>query len=150
MEQLEGKKIFILGFAFKANTNDTRESAAINICKDLLEEGAILYIHDPKVEPDQISKDIKLQQSLQSDEPDNKTYLSESSWYYTQDFNEGAEGADAIVVLTEWEEYRLLDWSKISKKLRKPAWIFDSRSIIPTEVIRSLELNVWRIGDGLN
>ena len=147
---VRGKKIFILGFAFKANTNDTRESAAINICKDLLEEGAILFIHDPKVEPNQISKDIKLQQSLQSNESDNKIYLSESSWYYTQDFNEGAEGADAIVVLTEWEEYRLLDWSKISKKLRKPAWIFDSRSIIPTEVIRSLELNVWRIGDGLN
>ena len=147
---VRGKKIFILGFAFKANTNDTRESAAINICKDLLEEGAILYIHDPKVEPNQISKDIKLQKSLQSNESDNTNYFSESSWYYTQDFNEGAEGADAIVVLTEWEEYRLLDWSKISKKLRKPAWIFDSRSIIPTEVIRSLELNVWRIGDGLN
>ena len=147
---VRGKKIFILGFAFKANTNDTRESAAINICKDLLEEGAILYIHDPKVEPNQISKDLKLQQSLKSNQSDNTNYFSESSWYYTQDFNEGAEGADAIVVLTEWEEYRLLDWSKISKKLRKPAWIFDSRSIIPTEVIRSLELNVWRIGDGLN
>ena len=52
------KKIAIFGFAFKKNTNDTRESAAINICKDLLEEGAILYIHDPKVGPDQICKDI--------------------------------------------------------------------------------------------
>ena len=145
---VRGKKIFILGFAFKANTNDTRESAAINICKDLLEEGAILYIHDPKVEPNQISRDINVQQSLQSD----KSIINpkESLWYYTEDYFEGADGADAIVVLTEWEEYRLLDWSKISKQLRKPAWIFDSRSIIPTEVIRSLELNVWRIGDGLH
>ena len=147
---VRGKKIFILGFAFKANTNDTRESAAINICKDLLEEGAILFIHDPKVEPNQISRDIKLKQSLQSNDSNSKISPSEGSWYYTKDFFEGADGADAIVVLTEWEEYRLLDWSKITKKLRKPAWIFDSRSIIPTEVIKSLELNIWRIGDGLN
>ena len=145
---VRGKKIFILGFAFKANTNDTRESAAINICKDLLEEGAILYIHDPKVEPNQISRDINVQQSLQSNE--SNINPKESLWYYTKDCFEGADGADAIVVLTEWEEYRLLDWAKISKQLRKPAWIFDSRSIIPTEVIRSLELNVWRIGDGLH
>ena len=145
---VRGKKIFILGFAFKANTNDTRESAAINICKDLLEEGAILYIHDPKVKPNQISKDINFQQSYQSNE--SNINPKESLWYYTEDYFEGADGADAIVVLTEWEEYRLLDWSKISKKLRKPAWIFDSRSIIPTEVIKSLELNIWRIGDGLN
>ena len=58
---VSGKKISILGFAFKANTNDTRESAAINICKDLLEEGAILNIHDPKVSPYQIEKDLKIE-----------------------------------------------------------------------------------------
>ncbi|MBO6974245.1 MAG: nucleotide sugar dehydrogenase [Prochlorococcus marinus CUG1435] len=147
---VRGKKIFILGFAFKANTNDTRESAAINICKDLLEEGAVLYIHDPKVGPDQICKDIGIKRKLQEDEIKNKNFLNESSWYFTNDFIEGADGADAVVVLTEWREYRILDWATLSRKLRKPAWIFDSRSIIPTEVLKSLEINFWRIGDGLN
>ena len=147
---VRGKKIFILGFAFKANTNDTRESAAINICKDLLEEGAVLYIHDPKVGPDQICKDIGIKRKLQEDEIKNKKFLNESSWYFTDDFIEGADGADAVVVLTEWREYRILDWAKISRKLRKPAWIFDSRSIIPTEVLKSVEINFWRIGDGVN
>jgi len=147
---VRGKKIFILGFAFKSNTNDTRESAAINICKDLLEEGAVLYIHDPKVKPDQIASDIGIEKSKKNIKADNKIYTKERSWYYTQDFLEGADGADAIVILTEWEEYRLLDWSKISRKLRKPAWIFDSRSIISKEAVRNLNLNFWRIGDGLN
>ena len=58
---VSGKKISILGFAFKANTNDTRESASIKICKDLLEEGAILNIHDPKVDSEQIAKDLEIQ-----------------------------------------------------------------------------------------
>ena len=147
---VRGKKIFILGFAFKTNTNDTRESAAINICKDLLEEGAVLYIHDPKVKPSQIASDIGIEKSKKNIKANNKIFPEERSWYYTQDFLEGADGADAIVILTEWEEYRLLDWSKISRKLRKPAWIFDSRSIITKDVIKNLDLNFWRIGDGLN
>ena len=57
-------------------------------------------------------------------------------------------GADAIVVLTEWEEYCSLDWEEISNVLRRPAWLFDARSIIPLEKIKNLELNIWRIGDG--
>ena len=65
---VSGKKISILGFAFKANTNDTRESAAIKICIDLLEEGAILSIHDPKVDSEQISKDLKSKSSNTKEE----------------------------------------------------------------------------------
>ena len=87
---------------------------------------------------------------MEDDEIKNKNFLNESSWYFTNDFIEGADGADAVVVLTEWREYRILDWATLSRKLRKPAWIFDSRSIIPTEVLKSLEINFWRIGDGLN
>ena len=61
---ISGKKIAILGFAFKANTNDTRESSAITICKDLIEEGAILIIHDPKVESKQITKDLGIPEKV--------------------------------------------------------------------------------------
>ena len=70
---VSGKKICILGFAFKANTNDTRESAAINICNDLIEEGAVLFIHDPKVDPQQIEKDLNRKENNQlKEEKGNK------------------------------------------------------------------------------
>ena len=68
---LSGKKIVILGFAFKANTNDTRESAAISICKDLIDEGADLIIHDPKVCPEQIEKDLKIKQASENNKKMN-------------------------------------------------------------------------------
>ena len=61
-----------------------------------------------------------------------------------------SEGADAIVVLTEWEEYSLIDWENISKRMRKPSWVFDSRSIISQKEVIKANLNFWRIGDGTN
>ena len=146
-----GKKICILGFAFKANTNDTRESAAINICKDLLEEGAVLFIHDPKVEKIQIAKDLL---KNENENIINHSFYDlsffEGEWCSVDNIISSSEGADAIVVLTEWEEYSKINWREISKKMRKPSWIFDARSIIcPAEVIEQ-ELNFWRIGDGFN
>ena len=62
---VRGKKLCILGFSFKANTNDTRESASINICKDLIEEGAILFIHDPKVDSSKIASDLGIKENNQ-------------------------------------------------------------------------------------
>ena len=146
-----GKKICILGFAFKANTNDTRESAAINICKDLLEEGANLFIHDPKVEKSQIAKDLC---KNENENIINHSFYDqcvfEGEWCAINNIISSSEGADAVVVLTEWEEYSKINWREISKKMRKPSWIFDARSIIsPSEVIEQ-ELNFWRIGDGYN
>ena len=138
---VSGKKITILGFAFKANTNDTRESAAIKICKDLLEEGAILSIHDPKVDAIQISKDLKI-------EPSN--FNKESSWSMVDDVYESFYESDAILVLTEWSEYAKINWQKVSNKLRNPSWIFDSRSIIDKEKVIKAGINLWRVGDGLN
>ncbi len=146
-----GKKICILGFAFKANTNDTRESAAINICKDLLEEGAILFIHDPKVEKKQIAKDLckNPNEKIKNFPLDDLTAF-EGEWCEMNDIHSSSESADAIVVLTEWEEYSKINWEKISKKMRKPSWIFDARSIIPPKEVIEQELNLWRIGDGFN
>ncbi len=143
---VSGKKICILGFAFKANTNDTRESAAINICKDLLEEGAILFINDPKVESKQIARDLQLQENKNLEMNDNV----EGVWSYSEDILFASKGADAIVVLTEWEEYSKLNWEEISKNMRKPSWLFDARSIISPEQVISCDMNLWRIGDGYN
>ena len=146
---ITGKKICILGFSFKANTNDTRESAAIIICKDLLAEGALLAIHDPKVDPKQISMDLKIQESknLFSKESENKTNL-EGCWCFKENIQDAAKNSDAILVLTEWNEYTKINWFEISELMRKPSWVFDARSILVPEKVKEANLNLWRIGDG--
>ena len=88
---LSGKKLAILGFAFKADTNDTRESPAINICKYLIEEGSILNIYDPKVKKEQIQKDLNFEE-----------------FKYSNSILESVQDVDGIVILTDWEEFKNL------------------------------------------
>ncbi len=142
---VSGKKISILGFAFKSNTNDTRESAAITICKDLLEEGAILNICDPKVEAYQIEQDLGIKNNEK-----NKISLKEGEWSFHQNIYDATVGTDAVIVLTEWTEYRKINWKKVSKIMRNPAWVFDARSITNKKEIKKEGINFWRIGDGLS
>ena len=142
---ISGKKIAILGFAFKANTNDTRESAAITICKDLIEEGAMLFIHDPKVEPKQIAKDLGVQENIYSRDNQN---TFDGGWLSVSNYCDSFEGVDAVIFLTEWDEYKNIDWIEVSKKMRKPAWVFDSRSMFSPKDITVAGLKLWRIGDG--
>ena len=146
-----GKKISILGFAFKANTNDTRESASIKICKDLLKEGAYLSIHDPKVDSDQIAKDLKMKEkkSFKTNKL-IKENSQEGNWYFSDEIYESINNADAVLVLTEWGDYTNINWDKVSKIMRKPSWIFDTRSIIEPGKVIETGLNFWRLGDGLN
>ena len=146
---VSSKKISILGFAFKANTNDTRESAAINICRDLLEEGAILSIHDPKVETFQISKDLGSEcLNLSNNDEQTNDNSNNGKWSFSKIIYEAVQGCDALLVLTEWEEYSLIDWERVSKLMRHPAWVFDARSILNPEEVKKFGLNFWRIGDG--
>ena len=126
-----GKRLAVLGFAFKADTNDTRESPAIRICRDLIEEGAVLQIHDPKVSGEQIARE-----------------LGGEGWLAAETPIEAARGADAVLVLTEWQLYRSLDWPAMAAVLRHPAWLFDSRGITDVDQARSAGLKVWRIGKG--
>ena len=144
---ISGKKIIILGFAFKGNTNDTRESAAIQICKDLLNEGANLYIHDPKVTKAQITTDLKIK-SVDETLAQKNTLNEKGFWAYITDIDQSFFGADAIVILTEWEEYKKIDWDLAENRMRKPAWVFDSRSIIDINLIKKNNFKFWRIGDG--
>ena len=140
------KKIIILGFAFKGNTNDTRESAAILICKDLLNEGAFLFIHDPKVSKEQIINDLGSKPYSENKKQLN-SFDVKGNWEFIHDIDESFFEADAIVILTEWEEYKNINWDLAEKRMRKPAWIFDSRSLIDPEDIKN-DFNFWRIGDG--
>ena len=147
---LAEKKIVILGFAFKANTNDTRESSAITISKNLLIEGANLKIHDPKVSSNQIKAEFKLIDNKSNYQNTYQEDLNNGSWEKIDNIYEAFIDADAAIVLTEWEEYSGLDWEKISKLMRKPSWVFDTRSIVNYKIISKTDINLWRIGIGPN
>ncbi len=130
---VSGKKIAIFGFAFKKDTNDTRESAAIAVCKDLLQEQAVLAIHDPKVPAAQIYSDL----GLAPDDP---------SVQVTNDPYAAGEDAHAIAVLTEWDQFRDLDYQRLFDTMKKPATIFDGRNILDLSALRNLGFDAHGIG----
>ena len=141
----------ILGFSFKANTNDTRESAAISICKDLIEEGSHLQIHDPKVKESQIEKDLGVKSLKNLTKiKNNSIYDTKGNWLKADNVYQACEGVDAIVVLTEWIEYSKIDWKSIAKEVRFPTWVFDARSILNSNEVLEAGLNLWKIGYGFN
>ena len=138
-----GKRLAVLGFAFKADTNDTREAPAIRICGDLLDEGAQLAIHDPKVDPAQIARDLKQEAAPAAD-----ALSGTGSWALASSVEEAVAGADAVLILTEWRQYRDLNWGDLAARMRKPAWVFDARSVADADQVKAAGLRLWRVGDG--
>ena len=135
---VSSKKIALLGFSFKANTDDTRESPAISIARELLENGANLYIHDPQVSESKISQVLG----------ENKPNSNEGRWFFNKDFEFNFKNADAIVILTEWEEYLTIDWGRVYKMMKRPSWLFDTRGIINENDLKNTQFNFWRVGKG--
>ena len=133
-----GKKIAILGFAFKKDTNDTRESAAIYICRDLLIEQGQLAIYDPKVSEDTIHRDLEVEAH-----PGRADQIE-----ICEDAYAATDGAHAVVILTEWDEFRELDYERIQEKMLKPAFLFDGRKILDTGRMKELGFVVYSIGQG--
>lgn len=129
------KKIAVLGFAFKKDTNDTRESAAIYVCKDLIEEQARLTIYDPKVPEDRMRRDLGL-----SDDDDSITVCA--------DAYEATQDAHAVLVLTEWDEFKALDFQKIYEQMQLPAFLFDGRNLLDLEALREIGFEASGIGKG--
>lgn len=120
---VSGKKIAFLGWAFKKDTNDTRESAAIYVANDLISERANIAVFDPKVEENQILSDLNYLESRSAEE--NKKYISvEKSGY------NACNNAHAIAILTEWDEFKTYDWQKIYDNMLKPAFVFDGRNLL--------------------
>ena len=138
-----GKRLAILGFAFKADTNDTREAPAIRICRDFLEEGAQLAIHDPKVAAHQMARDLQQDAAPQLD-----ALSGTGSWLEAGSVEDAVTGADAVLVLTEWQQYCDLDWISLAARMRKPAWVFDARAVADPGQVRAAGLTLWRVGDG--
>jgi UDPglucose 6-dehydrogenase len=129
-----GKRIAILGFAFKKDTNDTRETAAISICRDLLAEGANVYVYDPQVTEEQIRNDVL------GEGGKNPNLI------VVGDPIEACRGAHGAAVLTEWEEFKSLDFQKIHEGMLKPAFLFDGRNILPHSKLKDIGFKVYAIG----
>jgi len=125
-----GKRIAVFGFAFKSNTGDTRESPAIDVCKQLAEERARVVVSDPRALG-----------NARADLADLGSQIE-----YERDPYEAAAGSHAILVLTEWEIYRTLDYKRILASMEKPAYVFDGRNILDHEALHAIGFNVVPIG----
>merc|ERR1712070_126306 len=133
---VSGKKIGILGFAFKKDTGDTRETPAIDVCKLLLAEKAAISIHDPKVSREQIYSDLG-KETMDKIEIEDDPYVT-------------CAGAHAIAILTEWDAFKTLDYKRIYDSMQKPAFIFDGRNILNLDELAGLGYHVWGVGKANN
>lgn len=136
---VSGKKIAFLGWAFKKDTNDTRESAAIYVADELLNEQAKIRVYDPKVEATQIYSDLDYLGSRNQEENKEAVKVFEDPY-------RACENAHAIAVLTEWDEFRDYDWQRIYDNMLKPAKVFDGRNILNVEKLRKIGFIVKSIG----
>ncbi|MFD1771507.1 nucleotide sugar dehydrogenase [Sphingobacterium suaedae] len=137
---VNGKHIAFLGWAFKKDTNDSRESAAIYVADHLLEEEAQIVVYDPKVPAEQIYRDLD---ALGTRSPeDNRRLLQvvESPSLALQD-------AHAVAVLTEWDEFRTYDWALVKQQMKRPAFVFDGRKLLNRKDLEVLGFQYYAIGE---
>jgi len=147
---VSGKRIAILGFAFKKDTNDTRESAAIYVCRDLLTEQADVVIYDPQVPESQILKDLEyaFQQETGELSPRDQALITKHV-HVVQSVEEAVQDAHGVAVLTEWDEFKTLDPVQLYERVFKPAFLFDGRNILNHKAFIRAGFEVYAIGKGL-
>jgi UDPglucose 6-dehydrogenase len=133
------KKVAFLGWAFKKDTNDTRESAAIYVAEKLLQEKANISIYDPKVTAQQIIADLEYLGSI-------PTETIQECITVVNDPYAAMKDAHAIAILTEWEEFKTYDWQLIYQQIMKPAFVFDGRGISDQLNLPEIGFNLFRIG----
>jgi UDPglucose 6-dehydrogenase len=133
------KKIAFLGWAFKKDTNDTRESAAIYVANDLINEQAKIAVFDPKVSRKKILGDLDYLETRTSENNANSIISFEDPY-------EACKNAHAIAVLTEWDEFVHYDWQKIYDAMQKPAFVFDGRNILNESELKSIGFVYQAIG----
>ena len=129
-----GKRIAIWGFAFKKDTNDTRESAAISVCKDLLAEMAEVVVYDPQVPASKIRSDV-----LGDGVTNDRLVVVDTA-------EAAAVGAHAVAVLTEWDEFKELDFKRIFASMPKPAFLFDGRNLLDLEKLNAIGFTTSGVG----
>ncbi|WFD00599.1 UDP-glucose 6-dehydrogenase [Malassezia yamatoensis] len=136
------KRLALLGFAFKKDTGDTRESPAITLCQHFREEGAQIAIYDPKVPRSQILLDL-----TEPGVADDRKKLEESITICSS-IQEACRDAEAVVIATDWDEFRAIDWHDMYRIMRKPAVVFDGRRVVEPRHLREIGFRVHAVGIG--
>lgn len=136
---VSGKKIAILGWAFKKDTNDTRESAAIYVADYLLNEQAEIVVYDPKVKTEQIYTDLDYLNTRSSEENRSRVKVVNEPY-------EATSNSHAVALLTEWDEFKDLDWEKVYQEMLKPAFLFDGRRLLDRRTKEDIGFEFYAIG----
>lgn len=136
---VSGKKIGFLGWAFKKDTNDTRESAAIYVADHLLNEQAQIAVYDPKVSHTKIQADLNYLNTRS--EAENKNLIQATATPY-----DALKDAHAVAIMTEWDEFKTYDWKKIYNNMKKPAFIFDGRNLLDKLEMEAIGFEYAAIG----
>tara|TARA_X000000950_G_C13911704_1_gene659242 strand:- start:673 stop:2094 length:1422 start_codon:yes stop_codon:yes gene_type:complete len=139
------RSICILGWAFKKNTNDSRESASIYLTKQLLEIGVQVNVYDPMVKKNKIFNDIET--VFNTHNSDNlETNLKSVNLNVLNSAYAASKNSSAIIICTEWDEFKTLDWTSIYDSMEKPSWVFDGRNIIDDYKLLKLGFKTFKIG----
>merc|ERR1711997_995658 len=133
-----GKKIAVFGFAFKKDTGDVRETPAVLVTKMLMDDGAMVHVYDPKVKKEDAMSEFKY----------HNMEVNESRLVFSKTPHEAVDGAHAIVVLTEWDEFKTYPYQDFHAKMMKPAFMFDGRGILPHRELEEIGFEVQAIGKG--
>src|SRR6056297_3009182 len=133
------KKIAFLGWAFKKDTNDTRETAAMYVADHLIEDHANIHPYDTKVTEQQMYEDLNYLNTRSEQENNQRLHVEKDPY-------EAAKDAHAIAILTEWDEFRDYDWQKIYNNMKKPAFLFDGRNILDAQKLSLIGFKVYQIG----
>merc|ERR1712032_532399 len=130
------KKIAVFGFAFKKDTGDVRETPALTVCDMLMQDGALVHVFDPKVQRVDAIQEFK----YHGVDVDDKLFT------FTNTPEEAVEGAHAIVILTEWDEFKTYRYDQFYSKMMKPAFVFDGRNLLGHVGLNKLGFEVHAIG----
>lgn len=145
------KKIAMWGWAFKKDTNDTRESSAIYVCRDLLLERARIHVYDPQVPADAVLADLRYVMAGENGELSAyHQKLIDENVTFAKDAYEAASSAHAIAVMTEWDEFKELDFVKIHESMPQPAFVFDGRNILDRAALAEIGFEVHSIGKSVS
>jgi len=132
------KKIAVLGFAFKKDTGDVRETPAVLVTSMLVQDGAVVHVYDPKVKKEDAMAEFKY----------HNLEVDEQKLIFSKTPEEAVDGAHALVVLTEWDEFKKYPYQEFYAKMIKPAFVFDGRGILNHQLLEDIGFEVHAIGKG--
>jgi len=133
---VSGKKIAVLGFAFKKDTGDVRETPGVKVCELLMEDAAVCSIYDPKVKREDAIWEME----------QHGVKCSDKLFQFTESAEEAVKDAHAIVILTEWDVFKTYDYGKFYAMMQKPAFVFDGRNLLDHSALRKVGFEVHAVG----